>query len=129
MKLRCYRDCRAGTENTGNASGKNYLKYLKYLKANVTNADTHPLQGFGQYAIPSHSWEEWEEGLGGPKRPNSNIICVTTHCSPHCHHGLHPSRGGNPHRRITRDRSNVPNERCSEMQFHSCFPMENFATS
>lgn len=51
MKLRCYWDCRAGTENMGKASGKNYLKYLKYFKANVTNTDTHPLQGFGQYAI------------------------------------------------------------------------------
>lgn len=43
--------CRAGTENMGNASGKNHLKYLKYLKANVTNKDIHLLQEFGQYAI------------------------------------------------------------------------------
>lgn len=83
MKLRCYRDCRAGTENTVNASGKNYLKYLKYLKANVTNTDTQPLQGFGQYAIPSHSWEEWEEGPAGTKTPKFKYhLCNHTLLSP-----------------------------------------------
>lgn len=106
--------CRAGTENMRNPSGKNYLKYLKYLKANVSNEDTHPLQGFRQYALsgtfplfpltPVKSGEKdkqhnqtptFKYHLCGPQGSNYTPLSPLSSRSA-------SSQRGNPHRRITR---------------------------